>query len=101
MLSKKKKPFKVFCQNSNRETVGNPAYEAIFGYNDIFIALNSDFYKINLADLRMYYIHTDFQKRGGKAEIVLASQTIFKHLKQKYWFFYKLLFQFVKKTYII
>ena len=56
MLSKKKKPFKVFCKNSNRATVSNLAYEAIFGYNDIFIALDSDFNKINLANLRMYYI---------------------------------------------
>jgi hypothetical protein len=37
--------------------------------------------QINLADFGMYNIQTDYQKGAGKAETILASHTIFKHLK--------------------
>ncbi len=42
LVNREKKPFKVFCSNSDRVTIGNPAYGAIFGYYDIFIASGSD-----------------------------------------------------------
>jgi hypothetical protein len=41
-VNREKKHFKVFCSNSDRATIANPAYGAIFGYYEIFIASGSD-----------------------------------------------------------